>query len=239
MLFAKSQSIFGVLSDAEKNQIIENGFISLPHILSTSQVDACVEALRGMEALDVLEKRTHNIVHLSERHAAFGAAWMNPQVLASVREILEEDFVFARDEYRGPAPGSGWQAMHIDWAEVVREPPYPMAVGIVALSDFTEESGATRVVPGSHKLGEIPKDSGKNHVFPGEERLLGSAGTAFVLNGSLWHSGTMNRSSSIRHSILLTFWRRVLPNGRVMIDQATPLPAWVSPEYAWLFRSKR
>ena len=81
-------------------------------------------------------------------------------------EILEEDLFLPVMNIEGQLREAGGRRCILIGPRLF-EPPYPMAVVIVALSDFTEESGATEVVPGSHKLGEIPKDSGKQAVSGG------------------------------------------------------------------------
>ena len=75
------------------------------------------------------------------------------------------------------------------------------------IDEFTEENGPTRVVPGSHRWAEHPSGSrvdGKprdlNAPVSGEIRVLGEAGSCFVYNAHLWHSGTQNRSQALRRA---------------------------------------
>ena len=54
-----------------------------------------------------------------------------------------------------------------------------------ALTDFTEENGATRIVPGSHRFDSKPEYGTHPPSIPAEM----SRGSVLVWNGSLWHGG--------------------------------------------------
>lgn len=71
------------------------------------------------------------------------------------------------------------------------------------LDDFTEETGATRVVPGSHMSGRQPdpeKDKDVETVA-----AVAPAGTAMVFEGRLWHGTGANRGNRSRAGLLTTF----------------------------------
>ncbi len=70
-----------------------------------------------------------------------------------------------------------------------------------ALTDFTEENGATRVVPGSHMSPERP-DYGKTYETIAAEMPKGSL---LIWNGSLWHGGGANNSSERRVGIAMNY----------------------------------
>merc|ERR1719456_573592 len=65
-----------------------------------------------------------------------------------------------------------------------------------ALTDFTEENGATRVVPGSHKPGRGPE----KNVFKLEDSTFAAMpkGSVLVYLGSVYHGGGQNNSSMHR-----------------------------------------
>jgi ectoine hydroxylase-related dioxygenase (phytanoyl-CoA dioxygenase family) len=82
------------------------------------------------------------------------------------------------------------------------------------LTDFTEENGATRVVPGSHRNGRKIDDDLKDakDAHPQEIKLTASVGTVIVFNGHLWHGATLNRSDHRRASVTSFWCRRQLPS---------------------------
>ena len=100
-------------------------------------------------------------------------------------------------------PGESAQALHRD------DSLYPieingmeLEIGVMwALDDFTEENGATRVVPGSHRFirsWHLPDLSGwVSAPMP--------RGSALFYLGSTWHGGGANQSDSPRLGLINTY----------------------------------
>ena len=70
------------------------------------------------------------------------------------------------------------------------------------VSDFTEEIGATRVVPRSHLSGAAP-DPSVPHRIP-SVAAVGPAGTAYLLDGRTWHGAGANVGEAVRYGITTT-----------------------------------
>ena len=67
------------------------------------------------------------------------------------------------------------------------------------ITDFTEETGATRIVPKSHLSGRQP-DASVPHKIP-TVPATGPAGTAFVFDARLWHGAGPNTGITSRFGI--------------------------------------
>jgi ectoine hydroxylase-related dioxygenase (phytanoyl-CoA dioxygenase family) len=140
--------------------------------------------------------------------AIFERVWAHPAVQAAAAHVLGDDFALVGVGYRCPAPGQGAQLLHVDWGGGVPPGEYQVCNAFLALAAFTEENGATRVVPGTHVYGRVPPVKPLAWRHPDERRLLGPAGSIFVFNGHVWHSGMPNRSSAPRPALVMTFGRR-------------------------------
>ena len=70
-----------------------------------------------------------------------------------------------------------------------------------ALTDFTEENGATRIIPGSHKADHSPTYGEHYDSIPAEM----ARGSVLVWHGSLWHGGGANRTPARRVGIAMNY----------------------------------
>ena len=75
---------------------------------------------------------------------------------------------------------------------------------LVMVDDFTLDNGATKLVPGTHRVEERPDDDYLNrHTI----RAIGRAGTIILFDSNLWHSAAPNLTASPRMALTLTFSR--------------------------------
>lgn len=105
-------------------------------------------------------------------------------------------------------PGQAAQTLHRDrfvWGGddsggVLPAGIEPQCNGIWAVEDFTEENGATHVVPGSHKWPfnrQARRDESVQAVM--------KAGSVLLYNGTVIHSGGENRSNVPRKALNVTY----------------------------------
>ena len=126
---------------------------------------------------------------------------------------------------RAALPGEGLQALHADWSGPVAPGDYQVCNSIWLLDDFTEHNGATRVVPGTHRSGSLPRDAmaDPKAAHPHEQKLLAPAGTVVIFNSHVWHGGTLNSTDQPRRALHSYFCRRNQPQ---QLDQR----AYIRPE---------
>ncbi len=238
-------SAFGVtdttLSPAEKQQLDKNGFLPLPSILSAAEAEALRARFQelideeGDEAgLEVhQEAGTERLANLVDKDPLFEICFTQPQVLAAMNHVLQGDFKLSSLNGRASLPGEGHQALHADWSEGVDPSNYQVCNSIWLLVDFTLENGATRIVPASHRSGQVPQRAldDPRAAHPEEVLLTGKAGTVVVFNSHLWHGGTVNRTMSTRYALHSYFTRRRHPpqtNFQGLVSESTL--AGLSPE---------
>jgi ectoine hydroxylase-related dioxygenase (phytanoyl-CoA dioxygenase family) len=136
--------------------------------------------------------------------SSFGANIAKPGGVAM--DLHTDQWWMPDPELRGPAkvPIGSITRQQTNWTE--SEPPEliaPLAaVNIMwMLVDFTEENGATRLVPGSHLTGLKPnKETDVDTIA-----VSGKAGTAAIFDGRIWHGTGANVSKVNRYGLLTTF----------------------------------
>lgn len=156
-------------------------------------------------------KRLANLVNKGD---VFHQVVDHPTVLPIVSYLLGDDLKLSSLNARSAMANSGQpQPLHADMAAVADDKGYWVANVVWMLDDFTETNGTLRVVPGSHKWGQLPQDVLEDPVatHPDERLVIGRAGDVIVMNAHLWHAGLENRSSSDRLALHSFYCRRDKP----------------------------
>ena len=100
-------------------------------------------------------------------------------------------------------PGQGAQVLHRDrlaWGTALPLSVEPQFNTMWALTDFTNENGATRVVPGSQTW---PWERKATPDMVVQAQM--SAGSVLLYTGTVLHSGGQNRSTSARLGLNITY----------------------------------
>jgi ectoine hydroxylase-related dioxygenase (phytanoyl-CoA dioxygenase family) len=101
------------------------------------------------------------------------------------------------------APGLFQMTFHQDFPRVLNG--YMMSLNLYfSISDFTEETGATRVIPGSHQLATRPSDA---EIAARAVSAVCPPGSMLVFDSTLWHAAGFNRSGRDRLSVNHQFTR--------------------------------
>lgn len=209
------------LLTAEQRECLDrDGFLALPGVLSPERVEAFNAKLQELTELEGeraglevhQEAGTDRLSDLVNKDPMFELCLSYPPLLAAVHHVLGDFKMFSLNS-RAAHPGQGHQPLHADYGEPVLPGDYRVCNSIWLLDDFTPENGATRVVPGSHRSQQLPKEALADPAapHPDQVQLTAPAGTVVVFNSHLWHGGTLNRSDRPRRAMHSAFCRRGIP----------------------------
>jgi ectoine hydroxylase-related dioxygenase (phytanoyl-CoA dioxygenase family) len=202
----------------ELQRLREDGFVILPNLLTPAQVAVVREELKphlGPFGRNPFEgERTQRVYALLAKAPSIAQLIEHPEVLALVDTFLSKTYLLWGALAINLHSGETRQDFHCD--DEAGSPPRPrVAQGIStmwALDDFTEENGATEIIPGSHAWGP---DEWPAADDPRSRKTLMSAGSVMVWQGPLFHRGGANRSEQTRLGITIQYcqpWLRQIEN---------------------------
>ncbi len=138
-----------------------------------------------------------------------------PDLLTVVGELIGERFFISQVEGREPLAGGGHQKLHRDLSA---QRPGDTAIALAYFDDFSRENGATRIVPGSHRVapGETPFDMDDDSL---SAQISGCAGDIVVFDADLVHAGSLNPTGTRRRSILIGYFAEPLYSSHLATAQ--------------------
>ena len=149
-------------------------------------------------------QRVWNLINKGE---IFRRMVMNEAVHALVRHLLGDDILLFSFTANVANKGGLAQPLHGDQTFAPPETPYPLIANCAWMLDaFTEENGATRVVPNTHKLGRWPDTDAHIETAP----AVGPAGAIMVWDGRLWHGTGANHTDAPRRGLLAAYCKPFL-----------------------------
>lgn len=192
--------------DGQGYTLVENAF-------DADLAETLCDALLEIETRDSIKPagnlfegdHTVRIYNLLAHHSVFQRIPVCENVLPIVEGVLDEGCLISSISSIAIAPGETPQPIHADDQLIGLARPHKPIVcnSMWALTDFTEENGATRLVPGSHKYDTFPEYGPNIHYdsIPAEIKQ----GSVLVWNGSLWHGGGANTTSQRRVGLAMNY----------------------------------
>jgi ectoine hydroxylase-related dioxygenase (phytanoyl-CoA dioxygenase family) len=146
---------------------------------------------------------TIRIYNLLAHQAVFQQIPVHTNLLPIIEGVLDKGCLISSLSSISIDPGEIPQPLHADDTLIALERPHKAVVcnSMWALTDFTEENGATRIIPGSHKHDHLPDYGSEHETIP----AVMPKGSLLIWNGSLWHGGGANKSSERRVGIAMNY----------------------------------
>lgn len=196
---------------AHAEQIAERGWTVIEDAIEPALVDALAEDLRRLEKeLDVQPAansfeghKTLRVYNLLARGDIWWDVPTHPAVLPVVERVLDPGCLVSSLSSIDILPGETAQPIHSDDQLIPIPKPHPPTVcnTMWALTDFTEENGATRVISGTHLADSSPE---YGRPYDSEPAVM-RRGSVLVWHGSLWHGGGANTTSEPRIGIAMNY----------------------------------
>lgn len=190
-----------------------DGYVIIDNLVGTDHMDRIADELApyidttpfGVD--DFVGKNTRRTGSLIARSEAARELVQNPTVLDVAGQFLSHASAFQLHltQVISIGPGAPAQAIHRDqlaWDFFPFPNDYEVQCNTLwAMSDYTAEMGATRVVPGSHHLGDNEKYTEADSLPAEMER-----GSVLLYNGKIYHGGGANRTADkIRQALNITY----------------------------------
>jgi hypothetical protein len=189
-----------------------DGVCVVDHVVERSVLDQVADEMAPyFEATrpgpdDFSGHNTRRTGGLIARSAASRSLVTHPLVLGAVGGVLGHATAYQLHltQVIAIGPGEPAQTIHRDqWAFDFF--PFPTGYEVQcntmwAMVDFTEHNGATRVIPGSHRLDDKLRFTEEDTV-PAEME----AGSVLFYTGSLYHGGGANHSDEVRRGLNITY----------------------------------
>jgi ectoine hydroxylase-related dioxygenase (phytanoyl-CoA dioxygenase family) len=205
--------------DADGYTIIENAFSPdladelVDDLLRLENMHGIVPAGNGFEGY-----RTWRIYNLLALGRIYEQIPVHPTVLAIMHHVLGDGCLISSLSSISIGPDEVAQPIHADDQLLALPKPHiaTIANSMWALTDFTEQNGATRVVAGSHVADHSPQYGSAQVSIPAEM----TKGSILVWHGSLWHGGGANQTIQRRWGIAMNYcagWVRQQENQQLGI----------------------
>ena len=213
--------------DRHARELERDGYTLLLEVMSPSEIEATKRAIdETLEAEAAIGKRyglqNENLrmaFNAQGKHPHFyGMLTRNPGPMEVAGRMLGEDCFAHNVVIRVPQPTGKKDHkrfggnLHADWADFTVRPfaggkHYPMAIQSAwAVTEFTSQTGGPMIWPGSHLSGEGPPEE-PSTLPPGGIVAEAPAGSVYLWDASLWHTGGINHSGQSRYSLIFYYQR--------------------------------
>lgn len=184
-----------VIEDAIESGLADDLAADLDRLERALGIEPASNSFEGRQTL-----RVYNLL-------AHGEIWwhvpLHPAVLPVVEGVLDRGCLISSLSSINIGPGESAQPIHADDQLIPIPKPHPATVcnTMWALTDFTEDNGATRLISGTHLADSSPV-YGQHYE---SEPALMKRGSVLVWHGSLWHGGGANRTSERRVGVAMNY----------------------------------
>ena len=227
--FTRSQAALEIeteIIDAQREQLLSDGYVILHELVSES----VLEAVRTESAAHLKHcgrnsfegERTERIYGLPEKMRSADPFIEHPLILAHLDRLLLPNYLLSQAQVINIKPESPAQPLHIDDGFYPIPAPRPAIsiATIFAIDDFTEDNGATVIIPGSHRWSDERRPSKQDQIV----KAVMPAASCILFMGNAWHGGGENYSGTDRLALTCQYcepWARTQENYFLSVSKQT------------------
>jgi len=203
---------------ADLETLRRQGYVVLERLLSEAELEAIraesarllPEVHRGRNDFEGLA--TQRVYNVLGRSTVYDRLVDHPRVMSLLDEIFMPNYLLSQAQIINILPGEAPQALHYDdsFYRVPRPRPAFGAATVWAIDEFTDDNGATAIVPGSHTWGD-DRTPTRAEAIPARM----PAGSCVLYYGTFWHGGGENRTDAARLGVTCQYcepWLRQQEN---------------------------
>ena len=199
--------------DAHVENIVSLGYSIVPNVINQQLLESIRTKLDLIYQIQVNEcGGEHRLAIINDAHTVrcplayddlFLEVALSRGVLSIVERLLGEYFTLMLQNgvLNIPDTGINQNAGHwhrdLNYQHFVSSRPLAISA-LFVIDEFTELTGATCVLPASHKSEAFPSD---RFVRTNEKTIEAPPGSALVFDSMLYHRGSRNRSTGARRAI--------------------------------------
>lgn len=201
--------------DVVLKHLKEDGYCIIDNAISEKVVDAINEEIHPYlyktDGADnnALGKKTRRCGAMPARSPSSHQVIMHPTIVGATKALLGENATTVQlnlTQLIAVGPGENAQFLHRDeycWDFFDHFPPeiHLEVSTIWAMDDFTEENGATRVIPNSHTNKLLPHEFDPAQTFAAEMKK----GSVLVYTGKTVHGAGANKSNAVRRALNIDY----------------------------------
>ena len=188
------------------HELNNNGNVVVPDVLTEKDTNKLRQLLLKLSK----EKKKLRLSTPELEHRIFLELIAHPLVLKLWKLGLQGDPICSHYDGNIIPPNSESKLWwHTDHPTMLSDKYQENLVGqtIIMLDDFTEENGATKILPGSHKKGYMPDNSKAtiNEIETSSRTICGKKGSISFTMGGTWHTAGINKTKFSRSSLVIMY----------------------------------
>lgn len=183
-------------------RLMSDGFVIIKGLLTQSQCNqiktTCLPLMAHKGRNEFEGESTQRLYNVLAKTRCIDRLADHPRIMGLMDLMFRPNFLLSQSQVINILPGEKQQAYHYDdsFYQIPRPRPPLGAASIWAIDDFTEENGATVVIPKSHKWDGQQRPTAEQVI-----QAVMPAGSVIFFLGTTWHGGGANHSQSARLAV--------------------------------------